>query len=80
MRGIKGDLMPTPTTELGKRLTRWQLAHTAPAPLSIDHPVQVDLAAAIDEIERLHAKITKADYLLTQGAQTLALEALQTTP
>lgn len=31
------------------------------------------------EIGRLRAKIEKADYLLTQGAPTLALEALQET-
>lgn len=29
------------------------------------------------EIERLRSQITKADYLLNQGAPTLALEALQ---
>lgn len=46
--------MPVPTTDLGKRLVRWQLSSTAPAPLNLDHPVQVDLAAAADEIERLH--------------------------
>lgn len=51
--------MPIPTTDIGKRLMRWQLAHTAPAPLSIDHPVQVDLAAAADEIERLTGMVTK---------------------
>ena len=31
----------------------------------------------IREVERLRAKISKADYLLTQGAPTLALEELQ---
>jgi hypothetical protein len=35
------------------------------------------MVEAANEIERLQAKITKADYLLTQGAPTLALEALQ---
>lgn len=49
--------MTTPTTELGRRLIRWQLSHTAPVPLSIDHPVQVDLAAAADEIEALRASV-----------------------
>jgi hypothetical protein len=39
------------------------------------HPAICDEAAS--EIERLRAKITKADYLLTQGAPSLALEALQ---
>jgi hypothetical protein len=36
-----------------------------------------DRSNASDEIERLRAKITKADYLLTQSAPSLALEALQ---
>lgn len=36
--------------------------------------VLMDAATAI---EQQRAKITKADYLLTQGAPTLALEALQ---
>ena len=50
-----------PKTELGKRLARWQLSHTAPAPLSIEHPVQADLAAAADEIERLSAALAEQD-------------------
>jgi hypothetical protein len=43
--------MPVPTTEIGRRLARWQLTHTAPAHLSIDHPVQADLAAAADKLD-----------------------------
>lgn len=35
------------------------------------------MAEAADEIELLRTKIAKADYLLNQGAPTLALEALQ---
>lgn len=53
--------MPILTTDLGKRLVRWQLSHTAPAPLSLDHPVQIDLAAAVDEIERLSAANAKLE-------------------
>lgn len=49
--------MPILKTELGKRLARWQLSHTAPSPLNIDHPVQIDLADAADEIERLSEKV-----------------------
>lgn len=60
--------MPIPTTELGKRLMRWQLAHTAPAPLSLDHPVQVDLAEAADEIESLSA----ANEELVRGMTEMA--------
>ena len=45
--------MPILQTEMAKRLVRWQLSHTAPAPLALEHPVQEDLAAAADEIERL---------------------------
>ena len=38
----------------------------------------IDWLVKLDaENDALRAKITKADYLLTQGAPTLALEALQ---
>ena len=46
--------MPILKNHVSKQLMRWMLPHTAPAPLSLDHPAQVDMAAAADEIERLH--------------------------
>jgi hypothetical protein len=51
------SVMPILKNEVSKRLMRWMLPHTAPAPLSLDHPVQVDLAAAGDEIERFHTAL-----------------------
>lgn len=42
---------------ISRRLVRWMLPHTAPAPLDLDHPVQADLAAAADEIELLRAHL-----------------------
>lgn len=68
--------MPVLKTNLGRRLSRWQLAHTAPAPLSIDHPVQEDLAAAIDMIERLEDRAEKAKQLIEHGAPACAADAL----
>lgn len=65
--------MPTPTTEIGMRLVRWQLAHTAPAPLCISHPVQADLAAAADEIERLNALLNTPE--IEDFIQAIPLEA-----
>lgn len=44
---------------MAKRLMRWQLSHEAPAPLALEHPVQEDLAAAADEIERLSAPLDR---------------------
>jgi len=52
--------MPIPKTKMAAKLMRWQSAHTAPAPLPLDHPVQVDLAEAADEIERLWAALKEA--------------------
>lgn len=40
---------------------RHQPRGRAPAPLSIDHPVQVDLAEAADVIEALYAAIRNSD-------------------
>jgi len=51
--------MPLLRNQYAKNLARWQLAHTAPASLSIDHPAQVDMAEASDEIERLHSALEK---------------------
>lgn len=56
-----------------ERLARWQLTHTAPAPLSIDHPVQDDIAAAADEIERLRALLDRYRGAL-EHVETLSLQ------
>jgi hypothetical protein len=56
----------TPTTTLTRRLMKWMLLSEQPAPLSLDHPVQQDIAAAADEIERLLLHVltrTRADKL-----------------
>jgi hypothetical protein len=52
--------MPIPQNAIAKRLVRWMLPQEQPAPLSLEHPVQEDLAAAADEIERLRALLDKA--------------------
>ena len=57
--------MPILKTEMAKRLTRWMLPHTAPAPLQLEHPVQEVLAAAADEIERLDAQLNAFERIDT---------------
>lgn len=49
--------MPVPTTPLTKRLASWMLLHEQPEPLPLTHPIQDDVAAAWDEIERLRAAL-----------------------
>jgi hypothetical protein len=64
--------MPIPKTKMAERLMRWMLAHTAPAPLSIDHPVQVDIADAADEIERLSAALGREREAIASKAREWA--------
>lgn len=45
--------MPIPRTEMSRRLMRWMLAQTAPAPLPLEHPAQQDMAEAADLIDML---------------------------
>jgi len=45
--------MPIPKTEMAKRLILWMRPSTQPAYLSLDHPAQVDIAAAADEVDLL---------------------------
>lgn len=56
--------MPIVTSIMAKRLVRWQLAHTAPAHLRLEHPVQIDLAEAADEIEKLHAVLGECEQAM----------------
>ena len=49
--------MPIFKNEIAKRCARWLLQSTAPERLKYDHPVKDDIAAACDEIERLHGLV-----------------------
>lgn len=64
--------MPILKNETSKRLMRWMLPHTAPALLSLEHPVQEDLAAGADEIERLTG-VLETILMMHDGNQPAAL-------
>ena len=60
--------MPILNTLLEKRLGRWMLFSEQPAPLSLEHPAQQDIADAIDEIQ----KLTAANEELIRGMTEMA--------
>lgn len=61
--------MPILKTEMAKRLVRWMLPHEQPAPLALEHPVQEDIAAAADEIERLTSERDALAFQLQELGQ-----------
>lgn len=62
--------MPKFTTPLTKRLVRWMLAHEQPAPLALEHPAQIDMAEAADEIEYLRDGLQQIADAAKDGAHS----------